>query len=343
MQVDWREGDPGGRLLLDMSDDKTSLLVSKRCVKTVRSAESAIEPAAGSAGGASSSTAVAGARRAATSYRLTVCAAFERSWQQVIEQHGTDWCGFSAIRAAYRDLHQHGQQHKADACGPPRVISVELWDTSKSEELVSAEIGVIIGRCYVCLSLVSRTQEYPRSDAVRLSACVLWLRRAGVELFDAGTTADYMGQYGYQRCASRRAFTELWRAKRGLPLSNPGTLRDPCDDVRGLLKAYQQQRVGNMASPHQAAREPKHTVRISGLRSVVAEEQLLAALAQAKPELKPDAIQRLTIVGHLGAAFVTVTQSAYADVLLALDGCVLPFAEASIVRVQPHGRKVKRD
>ena len=227
-EVDRREGDPGGRLVLDLSDGSTDrLVVGKRCIKTVRAAVSSEDaPAAGHA-------------PTGTAYRLTVCAAFERAWQQVVAHHGVDWCGFSAIQAAYHALHEHGQASAArdeeaniqGLCAAPRVISVELWDT-RLDELVSAEIGVIVGRCYVCLSLFSRNHEYPRSDAARLAASVLWLRRAGVELFDAGTTAEYFAsQYGYRRCASRRDFTDLWRAKRTLPLSNPRVLSEPCTDV----------------------------------------------------------------------------------------------------------------
>ncbi len=375
-EVDRREGDPGGRLVLDLSDGSTDrLVVGKRCIKTVRAAVSSEDaPAAGHA-------------PAGTAYRLTVCAAFERAWQQVVAHHGVDWCGFSAIQAAYHALHEHGQRsasrsEEANAQGiraAPRVISVELWDTSRLDELVSAEIGVIVGRCYVCVSLFSRNHEYPRSDAARLAATVLWLRRAGVELFDAGTTAKYFAsQYGYRRCASRRDFTDLWRSKRTLTLSNPRVLSEPCADVRGLLETYQQSlsrasavclecRVATPSLPHSlphslthslthsfthslppsavpashrsTTRKAKHSVRISGLPPGVSEARLRTALAQVAPAVALGAIERLTIVEHLGAAFVTVVSPAHVDVLLGLDGGVLPLTEAPAVQVVAHGRR----
>jgi hypothetical protein len=102
------EGDPGGRLVLiivmDLSDGSTDrLVVGKRCIKTVRAAVSSEDaPAAGHA-------------PAGTAYRLSVCAPFERAWQQVVAHHGVDWCGFSAIQAAYHALHEHGQASAARA------------------------------------------------------------------------------------------------------------------------------------------------------------------------------------------------------------------------------------
>ena len=376
-EVDRHESDPGGRLVLDLSDGSTDrLVVGKRCIKTVRAAVRATV--------SSEDSPAAGHPPAGTAYRLTVCAAFEHTWQQVVAHHGVDWCGFSAIQAAYHALHEHGQRsasrfEEANAqghCAAPRVISVELWDTSRLDELVSAEIGVIVGRCYVCLSLFSRNHEYPRSDAVRLAASVLWLRRAGVELFDAGTTAEYfVSQYGYRRCGSRRDFTDLWRAKRTLPLSNPRVLSEPCVDVRSLLETYQQSlsrasaacRVATPSLPHcltpsltpslphsippslppsavpashwSTTRQAKHSVRISGLPPGVSEARLRTALAQVAPAVALGAIERLTIVERLRAAFVTLVSSAHVDVLLGLDGCVLPLIEAPVVQVVAHGRR----
>jgi hypothetical protein len=40
-------------------------------------------------------------------------------------------------------------------------------------------------------------------------------------------------------------------------------------------------------------------------------------------------------------AFVTLTDPAHAQVLLSLDGCVLPLTGAPVIQVVAHGRKVK--
>jgi len=79
-------------------------------------------------------------------------------------------------------------------------------------------------------------------------------------------------------------------------------------------------------------------VRIGGLPPNVAEVRLRTALAQAVPAVSSGAIERLTIVERLGAAFVTVKRPAHVQVLLGLDGCVLPLAEAPTVQVVAHGK-----
>ena len=80
-------------------------------------------------------------------------------------------------------------------------------------------------------------------------------------------------------------------------------------------------------------------MRISGLPPGVSEARLRTALAQVAPAVALGAIERLTIVERLGAAFVTVMRPAHVDVLLGLDGCVLPLSEAPAVQVVAHGRR----
>ena len=115
------------------ADSPDRLILGKRSIKRVRPV--------GQAGGLGKP------------YRLTVCAAFERVWEQIVAHHGIDWCGFDSVRAAYSALHAYGQPQPsidsqdgsaAGGCGAPRVISVELWDTSRPDELVSAEVGVLV-------------------------------------------------------------------------------------------------------------------------------------------------------------------------------------------------------
>ena len=204
-EIDRVHDDPGGRLVLDLSPAADRLTLGKRSMKKVRAVVGGGEDDDDDAG-----------ESAGTPYRLTVCAAFERVWEQIVAQHGVDWCGFEAVRAAFHALHAHAPAPWAASSAsdegmagcPPRVISIELWDTSRADELVSAEVGVLVGRAYTCLSLFARTSEYPRCDWVRTQAAVLRLREAGVELFDAGTTASYFSTlYGFRRCASRRLTT----------------------------------------------------------------------------------------------------------------------------------------
>ena len=78
--------------------------------------------------------------------------AFERTWQTIVAHHGTDWLGFTKIRAAYLALHERAPRPweasaavpGAGARGVPRVLSIELWDDERGE-LASAEVGVLVG------------------------------------------------------------------------------------------------------------------------------------------------------------------------------------------------------
>ena len=352
-EVDRQEGDPGGRLILDLSSGSTDrLILGKRSIKSVQRA-----------GGGSASDGGGG-----TPYRLTVCAAFERSWAAIVACHGIDWCGFDNVRCAYHALHSRAPWSWEDGAGtpsvavgaegggPPSVISIELWDASSEDELVSAEVGVLVGQCYTCLSLFARVDKYPRSDWVRAQAATLWLRRAGVELFDAGTTAGYYANlFGFRRCASRRAFAAEWRAHRDTPLTTPLALRDACQDVRGLLEAYRdevnpsiarQERPAHGAA-HKSRRPQKHTVRFSGLPTGVSDSAIRAALERAPPPASTctNAITKIATVEHLGLVFVTFGDEAAAAAALSLDGCAMPIFEgdpAPIVAAQLHGRKTKR-
>ena len=382
-EVDRQEGDPGGRLVLDLSQGSPDrLTLGKRSIKKVRSAHASCE----------GDHQVSG-----TPYRLTVCADFERSWEQIVAKHGVDWCGFDSVRAAYSALHRLGrttQQHQragkemasrgSSAVGdvgdgdsgtlafPPRIISLELWDTSRPDELVSAEVGALVGRCYVCLSLFARVEEYPKCDWVRAQAAILWLRRHGVELFDAGTTAEYYAtNFGFRRCASREAFVELWRNRRSRPLATPFDVvcASACDDVRGLLEAYlfevsPSERISALTSSQAqpaakaTTRALKPTVRITGFPTTtgaIDETQVIAALTTALPSISAADIARVAIVDSLGAVFVTFAEEWAAAAALTLDGCPLALASpptahgtvdddesaAPIVSVIAHGRKVK--
>ena len=130
--------------------------------------------------------------------------AFERTWAAIVEEHGVDWLGFQQVRDAYHAL------HRRDAGA--RVLSIELWDTT-SGELASAEVGALVGGCYTCLSLFAKSAEFPRCEHVRAQAAVLWLRRAGVRLYDVGTTAGYYVTLRlYAQDGSHRV--QLWRASR---------------------------------------------------------------------------------------------------------------------------------
>jgi hypothetical protein len=373
--------DPSGRLILDLSPGSAQrLALGKRSVRTVSVSAARREdaPGGGSGGG--------------TVYRLSVCRAFERSWEAIVSEHGIDWCGFSSVRSAFLALHKHhplpwerasvGSEGSTSGLPQaPKVISVELWDASRTDELVSAEVGVLCGRCYTCLSLFARRDEYPRCDWVRAQAGVLWLRRAGVELFDAGTTASYYADlFGFQRCESRAQFVRRWREKRGLEIASAPSLESACDDLRGLFDDYiEESRLcgtgggavggGTRAADATAAaagngvpgggtpaaaRQQKHTVRLSGLPAGLSElilrKALLAALAPDEgggSRARFDQIAKLSLVEHLGAAFVTFATAEAATAALALDGSVLPIGNSAgggggqIVCVAPHAKKAK--
>ena len=307
--------DPGGRIVLDLSpgaDDR--LVVGKRSIKTVRRA------------GDDDGGAAAGFR-----YRLSVNEAFDRVWDEIVATHGVDWLGFARLRAPYTALHRllprpweetRGEEDDARAdeeaataeagrvrgmdvdagaavvFRPPRVLSIELWD-EETGALASAEVGVLVGRCYSCVSLLARTDKYPRCDQVRAQASVLWLRSAGVRLYDVGTTAEYYASlFGFRR-TSRDEFVRLWRAHRSgrLEPAEAAVLGEGCSDLRGLLEAEReaQRSQTNTATAGAAAgttaattttsvasRTPsksKSAVTVTGLPGGLSSDNLAAAFA----------------------------------------------------------------
>ena len=269
----------GGRIVLDLSEGSSQrLIVGKRAAATVR-------PATGASG--------SGFR-----YRLSVNSAFERSWQACVDAHGTDWLGFREIRASYLALHQAGDGGRPDQ---PRVLSIELWD-EQSGELVSAEVGCLVGCCYTCLSLFAATESHPRCDQVRAQAAVLWLRKAGVQLFDAGTTAGYFVQlFGFRR-TTKAEFLSLWRGQRGRALAEPAVLEAECADLRALLDSARGggrppslEAASAAAAPAAAGvarKGGKPSVRVEGLPEGTDDAALAAAFAQATGH----AVQKATVV-----------------------------------------------
>ena len=137
------------------------------------------------------------------------------------------------IAGEFRSGRRRGWRQRYPCVPSTHSSAWNCVDTSRPDELVSAEVGALVGRCYVCLSLFARGEEYPKCDWVRAQAAILWLRRHGVELFDAGTTAEYYAtNFGFRRCASREAFVELWRNRRSRPLATPFDVvcASACDD-----------------------------------------------------------------------------------------------------------------
>ena len=161
-EIEMEDGDAGQRIVLDLSSSSHQrIVIGKRQVKA-----------------------------AARGYHLTINAAFERVWEGIVSKHGIDWCGFTAVRRVFLSLHRAQRSlpppisatpATASAVPSPQVISIELWH---GESLVSGEVGVLLGRCYSCVSLFSlSTTEYSRCDKVRTTAAILWLRRGKKEDF----------------------------------------------------------------------------------------------------------------------------------------------------------------
>lgn len=186
------------------------------------------------------------AARPQNRYHMSVNTCFDKVCDRIIEQHGIDWVGFSRILTAFsrmarrEHLHGHTQRqrrgfsHGARASGFEdtavdetvaelvRFVSVELWDTTiagDSDGLVSGEIGYIVGSCYTCLSLFTQPgQTASWLSRLRTRGAILWLERAGVQLFDVGCTADYYCHlHGFTKYSSED-FVRLWRSHRSTAL-----------------------------------------------------------------------------------------------------------------------------
>ena len=223
-----RGEDTGGRIVLDLSSG-ARMHVGAKSFKTVR----ACTTGTGTATAAATAAGAGAGASAGHRYRLTANSELHGVWDRIVKTHGTDWLGFTAVRRAYAAL-----RAGSPAAGPthprPQLVSIELWDADTGT-MASAEVGMLVGSCYSCLSVFADTDAYPRCDRVRTEAAVVWLSRAGVRLFDAGTTAGYYCQmFGYAR-ATRTEFIRAWRQHRGTPLHSPSLLATPCDAVRELL------------------------------------------------------------------------------------------------------------
>lgn len=118
---------------------------------------------------------------------------------------------------------------------------------------------------------------------MRALAAVLWLQRAGVRVFDAGTTAGYfVDLFGYRR-TTKAEFLALWRAHRDRALAEPTTLSQECGDVRSLLRSAQAaasssvtEGAGKAAAARHQQRSAKPSVRVDGLPPGTREAELVA-------------------------------------------------------------------
>ena len=123
--------------------------------------------------------------------------AFNSAWEGIVAHHGVDWCGFTKLQQMFHQFHRQGvctvtsdennnikntvnskiqnQNIKKSDDGSIdddnntysnnnvniQMISLELWD-SASGQLVSAEVGFIVGSCYTCLSLFGNDKDFPK-------------------------------------------------------------------------------------------------------------------------------------------------------------------------------------
>eukprot|EP00300_Choanocystis_sp_HF-7_P004298 c13303_g1_i1.p1 GENE.c13303_g1_i1~~c13303_g1_i1.p1 ORF type:complete len:324 (-),score=63.71 c13303_g1_i1:295-1266(-) len=167
-------------------------------------------------------------------YVLTFNRATPLVWQTIIATHGVEWLGFQNIQRTFLELHSHAGGFSPNQA---RVISAELWD-NQTGELVSGEIGVVVGSCYVCLSLFANKDKFPRCNHVRAQAVMLTLSRAGVQMFDVGTTANYFCDlYGFTK-TTRVEFINLWRENRARELGDSKILEESIGGIWQLLASH---------------------------------------------------------------------------------------------------------
>lgn len=188
------------------------------------------------------------------SYVLTVNRDFEQTLRRIIDQHGTDWCGFTPIRESLMRLYTMTSKNynsaRTDIYPGFKMISIELWDSS-SAKMVSGEIGYIVGSCYTCLSLFHDEDSHRRCSRIRAKAAILWLRRSGVQLVDVGTTANYYQDlHGFERVTAT-TFVDVWRRFRHTMLTRPDILTMECLDVHGLLQSA-------ISTPKKSAKAKRH-------------------------------------------------------------------------------------
>lgn len=397
----------GGRLVLDLTPGSgQSLVVGKRSIKTVASATSTPSAAAPSSSGGFQYRLTV--NRAFDRSWATIVASHGVDWlgfsrireayHRLHTQQPAPWDARSAASASVASAASAvSAAVTTAACDTPRVLSIELWAlkgplarskpsapdgtrqvspelwdpaaVATSAVLVSAEVGVLVGTCYTCLSLHADTAAYPRSDHVRAQAAVMLLRRAGVTLVDVGTTAEYYRVlFGFRR-VSRAQFLAMWRARRGSALHHPAALAHGCEDVRALLEEAREAKLGDVAPARRraTAADQGHTagapsagcaaraagssdggvdggdkaersVKVGGLPVGVSAAALGAAFARC------GAVQRASVVEGRGFGVLIFEGQAAAAAALCLDSTAIELAGiggAPILSVAPAPARAK--
>ena len=251
--------DMGGRIVLRRRPDGAfPLKVGKKTIKMLRVAR----------GRGTAFTFRAGASMAVVLDRLRAA-------------HGVDWIGFRRVRDLCTRL----------AAGSPelpvRAVSLELWAATTDdagghggggeERLASAELGLVVGSAYTCLSLFVDPAAPPRSDRLRALAAILHLESAGVTLVDVGTSANYFCDIGFVR-TTRPEFVGAWREARQAALTKPlGRGGDELGHDE-LLARVEEARRAALARPSAAVAPPAAAAAAVG-DSGPAAPAALAALA----------------------------------------------------------------
>lgn len=173
-------------------------------------------------------------------YKLEVSFCSNRGlfvWDACIRQHGIDWMGLPCCRSLYDAAWR--QQELSDVDNRKgKLVSICLVD-SRDEKIVSGEVGYLVGGAYSCYSYYF-DKNSPRADRVRRNACILWLARHGVKIFDVGTTAqNYVSLSGFHRI-NRLEFLKCWRNARSLEAGT--SMLTPCCSVKTLLSAHRSRR-----------------------------------------------------------------------------------------------------
>lgn len=151
----------------------------------------------------------------------------QRVWEMCIEQHGIDWMGLQSMRDAYTKAWNTNTSQNTTLV---RFICSYLVN-ERDDSIVSAQVGVLVGCIYSCLSSYHDKLKYPRIDKVHSNILICQLWRIGVRMIDVGTTAKYYVTLSGFSVVGRREFIRLWRKYRSETLRCESALNQRNYDV----------------------------------------------------------------------------------------------------------------
>ncbi|MBL0707583.1 MAG: hypothetical protein JJW00_00870 [Sulfurimonas sp.] len=147
-------------------------------------------------------------------YKFSINSRFDEVLKNIEDKHKYNW-----LKEQYAELLK--KLHKSPIEKNFKIISVELI-CKDTDELISGEIGYIIGATYTSLSGFSSSEKrYNNYGTLQLVVLSLYLEKNGFSFWNLGHPCmRYKERLGC-KTYSRNSFLSRWRRGIALPMINP--------------------------------------------------------------------------------------------------------------------------